>query len=272
MELVLVELIAIFSCIYFCSLIAMSGIAKSNNYIRPKPVPIEEKLKIVNGRHPISDMICEFVPNSTIFKGQERVVILTGPNASGKSVYLKQVGVIVIMALSGSFVPATFAQIPLYDKICTRVHAMESVSSGFSSFMVDISQMSLAIRSSSKHTLVIVDEFGKGTLEADGLSILTASIQDFIDRNEDCPTIFLSTHFSSMNKYLKETPVVKYQSMKYLDQSGTITYLYVLKDGTCETSFAARLAHEQGISSCVTDRALEVKFGSIICIVKQCQS
>lgn len=243
---------------YIYSLIAISAISKSNNFVRPVVVSTDEKLQIVNGRHPISDMLCEFVPNSTIFNGHEKVVVLTGPNASGKSVYLKQVGIIVLMALSGSFVPATFAQIPLYDKVCTRVHAVESVSTGFSSFMVDINQMSLAIRSSSKSTLVIIDEFGKGTLEADGLSLLTATMQEFIDRGENCPTIFLSTHFSSMIRYLRNSPLVKYQSMKFFDDNGTLTYLYELNDGNCDTSFAANLAKSQGIPLNVVERAIEV--------------
>ncbi|ODN03477.1 MutS protein 5, partial [Orchesella cincta] len=240
-------------------LIAFSVVARTYDFVRPDLLPPGGKMKIINGKHPISDLIREFVPNSTVFKGAERVVVLTGPNASGKSVYLKQVGVIVIMALSGCYVPASLAEIPLFDRICTRIHAVETVSTGFSSFMVDMNQMSLAIRSTTRDSLVIIDEFGKGTAEADGLSVLASSMQSFINRTNDCPLIFLSTHFFTMIQHLKPSGLVKLQTMKFMEENDNITYLYELKDGQCESSFAQVIARNMNLPENIVKRALELE-------------
>lgn len=238
----------------------MSSIAKGK-FVRPAIVPSgsSETLKIIKGRHPLSEMInCDFVPNSTIFNGSERMVIITGPNCSGKSVYMKQVAVIVIMALSGSFVPADYAQIPLFDKIFTRIHTVESISSGFSSFLTDLNQISLALNAAGKQSLIMVDEFGKGTSEMDGLSILAASIQEFVNRGNSCPMLFLSTHFHSLPKYLIPSPFLKYQSMKFMEQDDSITYLFELTDGLCDKSLALEVSKAIGFSGDVLSRMAEV--------------
>lgn len=130
-------------------LISMSTLAKNSSYVRPSIITTPGRFEIIAGRHPLVDVIGGCVPNTTKFLEAERVVVLTGPNASGKSVYLKQVGVICIMALSGSFVPAKSVKIPTFDRICTRIHAPESISTGISSFMMDLNQMSLALRTST---------------------------------------------------------------------------------------------------------------------------
>lgn len=230
MKLLILKYLHFFTLIF--SLMSMAALAKSCNFVRPQIVPDNEKIEIEEGRHPLVEALCDYVPSSTRLSEEEKIVIITGPNASGKSVYLKQVclqiitmncfactyllwnfqvGVISIMALAGSFVPAAAAKIPTFDRISTRIHSTESISSGFSTFMVDLNQMSAALRYSTRCSLVIIDEFGKGTAEADGLSLLVASLNDFAEKDEDCPTVLVSTHFYSAASYLKPSPLFKFQ-------------------------------------------------------------
>lgn len=122
-----------------------------------------------------------------------------------------------------------------------------------------IFQMSLALRTGNKNSLIIVDEFGKGTAEADGIALLIATIQDFIMRGPNCPTIFLSTHYYSLMEYLSEDyGFVKYQTMEFMEEKDRIIYLFKLKNGSCKSSFAHLVAQESGIPDSTIQRAKEV--------------
>ncbi|CAG7833064.1 unnamed protein product [Allacma fusca] len=234
-------------------LIAMSKAASEFNFIRPTIVDSDECLEIKDGKHPLVGM-SNFVPNSTLFSGQERIVILTGPNASGKSIYLKQVGVITLMALSGSFVPASFARVPAFDRICTKIHPVESVSLGLSTFLIDLNQMAFGLRESTKSSLIIIDEFGKGTAESDGLALLIASVNDLIRRSSECPTVFISTHFYSLMNYMDQSRLLKFQTMQFVRENNDIVYLYKLIDGMSKKSFASVTALQTGVNEAVVER------------------
>lgn len=145
-------------------LISLSLIARELNYTRPK-ITRDGIICITKGRHPLQEFcVSSFVPNNIMNGGKYgKIKLLTGPNASGKSIYLKQVALIVYLAHIGSFVPAESASITLIDHIFTRIHTVESVSIGLSTFMIDINQMSDALRYATSNSLVIIDEFGKGT-------------------------------------------------------------------------------------------------------------
>ena len=153
----------------------MAAVAVENDWVLPD---MEEAaasasnggLVIEAGRHPLQEMCTNtFVPNPTRMSvGGAKMMVMTGPNACGKSVYLKQVGIIVYLAHLGSFVPAASATVPIFDRIVTRIQTLETLSLGLSAFAVDVNQMSLALRSASASSLVLVDEFGKGTDEKDG--------------------------------------------------------------------------------------------------------
>ncbi|XP_023239367.1 mutS protein homolog 5-like isoform X4 [Centruroides sculpturatus] len=193
-------------------LISLALIAKEFNYIRPE-ITRDGILHIVKGRHPLQEhCVSSFVPNDTMSGGKYgKVKLLTGPNASGKSVYLKQVALIVYLAHIGSFVPAEMAKITIIDHIFTRIHTVESISVGLSTFMIDINQMSVALHYATSNSLVIIDEFGKGTEAMDGLALLASSLQFWLKENVNCPHCFVSTHFHSLLNIVNSSEQLCYQ-------------------------------------------------------------
>ncbi|XP_020565856.1 mutS protein homolog 5 isoform X2 [Oryzias latipes] len=189
------DLIAELDC-----LMAMSSASQEYSYTSPK-LASHKKITITQGRHPLLELCSPvFVANSfQSFDKEGRVKIITGPNSSGKSIYLKQVGLIVFMALIGSDVPAKEAEIGLVDGIYTRMQSRESVSVGLSTFMIDLNQMAQALNSSTGNSLLLIDEFGKGTNSVDGLSLLAASVCHWLRKAPvDVPHILLSTNFHSL--------------------------------------------------------------------------
>uniref|UniRef100_A0A3Q1HA52 DNA mismatch repair proteins mutS family domain-containing protein n=1 Tax=Anabas testudineus TaxID=64144 RepID=A0A3Q1HA52_ANATE len=188
------DLIAELDC-----LMAMSSASQEFGYVSPKLY-----CSVLNHflrRHPLLELCSPvFVANSfQSSESQDRVKIITGPNSSGKSIYLKQVGLIVFMALIGSDVPAKEADIGLVDGIFTRMQSRESVSVGLSTFMIDLNQMAQALNSSTGNSLVLIDEFGKGTNTVDGLSLLAASISHWLRKSlPDVPHVLLATNFHSL--------------------------------------------------------------------------
>ncbi|RUS88484.1 hypothetical protein EGW08_003742, partial [Elysia chlorotica] len=193
-------------------LMALAACASEFAYTRPKLVQ-EEVINIKGGRHPLQEMCCSpYVPNDTVMGGpNSRIQLLTGPNACGKSVYLKQVALIVFMSHIGSFVPAASASIGPVDRFFSRIKSMESVSNGISTFLQDSLQVSHALNEATSSSLVIVDEFGKGTESIDGLALLTAVIKFWIDKGIASPYVLISTHYHSIiqKKLLPPSPHVK---------------------------------------------------------------
>ncbi|XP_067137660.1 mutS protein homolog 5-like isoform X3 [Centruroides vittatus] len=240
-------------------LISLALIAKEFNYIRPE-ITRDGILHIVKGRHPLQEhCVSSFVPNDTKSGGKYgKVKLLTGPNASGKSVYLKQVALIVYLAHIGSFVPAEMAKITIIDHIFTRIHTVESISVGLSTFMIDINQMSVALRYATSNSLVIIDEFGKGTEAMDGLALLASSLQFWLKENVNCPHCFVSTHFHSLLNILNPAEQLCYQTMDTLLEDGNLIFLYQLKDGKTDGSYAHHVATLAGIPSKLVDRAKEI--------------
>ncbi|RKO90861.1 DNA mismatch repair protein muts, partial [Blyttiomyces helicus] len=183
------------------SLLSLAEAARKYGYERPTMTE-DNVLKIVKGRHPLHEFCVDvFVGNDADFGIQEdggtRAMLLTGANFSGKSVYLKQVALITYMAHIGSFVPAESATIGLTDRILTRVRTrcVETVSKIQSTFCIDLHQVSVALRSSTERSLVVLDEFGKGTATTDGIGLFCALIESLVDRGPACPKILAATHF-----------------------------------------------------------------------------
>ncbi|CAG2106689.1 unnamed protein product [Medioppia subpectinata] len=164
-------------CAKLDALIAMSQIAVNYRYCKPN-ITTDGVIEIRDGRHPLIELMSKtFVPNDYYSGGQhKKVKIISGPNACGKSVYLKQICLIVFMAHIGSYVPALSANIPIVDRIFTRLHTPESMSMRLSTFMLDLNQMSNASKYTTKRSLVVVDEFGKGTQSVDGLALMAACL------------------------------------------------------------------------------------------------
>ncbi|KAM4019489.1 mutS protein homolog 5 isoform 1-T4 [Anomaloglossus baeobatrachus] len=243
------------------ALLAMAVSARENGYVRPCYTS-NNVINIKEGRHPIM-VFCSgtFVPNPMETEEQEkRIKIVTGPNSCGKSVYLKQVGLIVFMAMIGSYVPASYAEIGPIDGIFTRLQTRESVSLGLSTFMIDLNQVARAVNNATANSLILIDEFGKGTNTVDGLSLLAAILRHWIQQGSSCPHILLSTNFHSLIqlKILPESPIVHYQTFEWCLDGEELVFFFQLKDGVSEVSQAARVASMAGMPEEIIRRGVEV--------------
>ncbi|KAK7886781.1 hypothetical protein WMY93_026402 [Mugilogobius chulae] len=203
--------------------------------------------------------VCGQLLDSIDFTG--RVKIITGPNSSGKSIYLKQVGLIVFMALIGSNVPAKEAEIGLVDGIFTRMQSRESVSIGLSTFMIDLNQMAQALNSSTGNSLVLIDEFGKGTNTVDGLSLLAASVSFWLRKAPvDVPHVLLATNFHSLLQLglLPSSEMLSLLTLETALDGNELVFLYQLKEGICRSSYAANIATLAGLPTNLVQRGVEV--------------
>ncbi|KAK6178854.1 hypothetical protein SNE40_011344 [Patella caerulea] len=242
-------------------LMALSTCAREFRYVRPQMVE-DDIIDIQAGRHPVQEICCsQFVPNDYCSKnGEGKIKILTGPNACGKSVYLKQVALIVYMSHIGSFVPAESATIGYVDRIFTRIKSLESVSIGLSTFMLDISQMSEALTCATNRSLVMVDEFGKGTESIDGLSLLCSSLHYWQAMETFCPHILVSTHFHSIihRQILPQTPQLKFLTLDTLHNGEDLVFLYQIVEGHTSSSYASHVAAKVGLPQEIVKRGIEV--------------
>uniref|UniRef100_A0A671UK59 MutS protein homolog 5 n=1 Tax=Sparus aurata TaxID=8175 RepID=A0A671UK59_SPAAU len=255
------DLIAELDC-----LMAMSAASQEYGYTSPKlglSHLMETHLFSQFFRHPLLELCSPvFVANSfQSLEPQSRVKIVTGPNSSGKSIYLKQVGLIVFMALIGSDVPAKEAEIGLVDGIFTRMQSRESVSVGLSTFMIDLNQMAQALNSSTGNSLVLIDEFGKGTNTVDGLSLLAASISHWLRKAPmDLPHVLLATNFHSLLQLglLPSSGLLSLLTLETAVDGDELVFLYQLKEGICQSSYAANIATLAGLPTSLVQRGVEV--------------
>ncbi|KAI8690568.1 DNA-MISMATCH-REPAIR-2 domain-containing protein [Fusarium sp. Ph1] len=262
-------------CGEFDAIHALALGAEKYNWRAPTVVD-DNVIHIKGGRHPLQELVVPaFVPNDChlasgpvdqahLEEDSSRALILTGPNHSGKSVYLKQVAIIVYLAHIGSFVPASQATIGLTDKILTCISPRESMSGGESAFARDMKQAALSTRTSTSRSLVLVDEFGKGTNGDDGSGLLAALLDHFLLLNQDCPRLLVATHFHEIFEggYLSRHEGgfrlahmdvrVDWDAAQTEDQ---VTYLFTLAFGHSTSSFGGRCAALNGVPSAVVERA-----------------
>lgn len=247
-------------------LCSLSEVSQFRNYSFPCITDTNE-LEIVQGRHPLVETFLNmFVPNDTIFDSEEKIMVVTGANLSGKSVYLNQTALIVVMAQIGCAIPAENATLGIVDKILTRILSRESLDKQQSTFAIDVYQLSKCISLATDRSLVIVDEFGKGSDPIDSTSMFGGTLSYFKKKSLDCPRCIFSTHFLDLFKdkefcNMYQSPKIKMMSTEILLEKTTnsmldnVTYLYKVKPGLATKSFGIYCAKLCGISEKVIQRA-----------------
>lgn len=235
--------------------------AISNNYIRPK---INEGLDLLieDGRHPVIEKQLppgeNYIANSvSLIPAEQQIIMITGPNMSGKSALLRQTALIVLMAQMGSFVPAKNAEIGIVDKIFTRVGASDNISSGESTFMVEMNETASILNNLSERSLILLDEIGRGTSTYDGISIAWA-ISEYIHEHTYRPKTLFATHYHELNEMAKTFKRIKNFNVSVKEANNTILFLRKLMPGGSEHSFGIHVAKMAGMPQWVLKRANEV--------------
>ena len=242
-------------------LCSFAEVALRNQYVKPD-ISIDGAIEIKAGRHPVVELMLTdemFVPNDLYIDNRaDRMSIITGPNMSGKSTYMRQAALIVLMAQIGSFVPADSAKISVVDKIFTRVGASDDLTAGQSTFMVEMSEVSDILKNATKDSLVILDEVGRGTSTFDGVSIARA-VAEYIcnSRKLGCKTLF-ATHYHELIGLENELEGVKNYSIAVNKHGGTIRFLRKIVRGGVDESYGVDVAKLAGLPSKVVARAKEL--------------
>ncbi|KAJ8918621.1 hypothetical protein NQ315_013127 [Exocentrus adspersus] len=239
-------------------LISMAITAAQNMYVRPT-LNTENIFEIEDSRHPLMEhMIPQFQQNSFYSGGSyNRMKIITGPNGSGKSIYLKQIALIVFMAHIGSYLPVKSANIGLVHSIHSRMQATESAAVRLSAFMIDVSQMTQALNSAKSSSLVLMDEFGRGTTEEEGISLLVGALKKLLEKKAACPHVIVSTHFQQIVNHLPKTKLIQYLKMDHVKEGGNLYFLYKVTEGI-SSSFAFDIAEGIELDRDVLLRAKEI--------------
>lgn len=233
-------------------------IATKNSYIKPE-ITTEGDIEIIGGRHPIVEQLVgreNFVKNSIVLNNDKNLIILTGPNMSGKSTYMKQVALILIMAHMGCYVPAEYAKIGIVDKIFTRIGASDDLVTGQSTFMLEMSEVANIVNSSTKNSFIILDEIGRGTSTFDGISIATA-ITEYIHDNIQAKTIF-ATHYHELTQLESKLNKSANFRIEVKEDEKEILFLREIVKGGADKSYGIEVARLAGLPREILDRAKEM--------------
>lgn len=242
-------------------LCSFANVAVKNNYSKPE-IAIDGIINIKNGRHPVVELMQQdevFVPNDCYLdRSDNRMLIITGPNMSGKSTYMRQVAIITLMAQIGSFVPADYAKISVVDRIFTRVGASDDLTAGQSTFMVEMTEVAEIVRHATKNSLVILDEVGRGTSTFDGISIARA-VCEYIctSKSLGCKTLF-ATHYHELIGLEKDLVGVKNFSVAVKRSGDTIKFLRKIVEGGVDESYGIEVAKLAGLPPKIINRSREL--------------
>jgi len=238
---------------------SFSQVAYKNNYVRPS---LNNKgiIQIKEGRHPVVESNLDgklFVPNDTYIDNKDNMVqIITGPNMAGKSTYMRQVAIITLLAHVGSFVPASFADISIVDRIFTRIGAADNLAQGESTFMVEMKEVSNILKSATKNSLIILDEVGRGTSTYDGLSIAWAVVE-YIIKNIKAKTMF-ATHYHELTQLKEKNPCIRNLTIAADKKDDGIVFLRKIIEGSTNKSYGIEVAKIAGIDKEIINRANEI--------------
>ena len=236
---------------------SLATISEENNYVRPI-LQTKREIFIKDNRHPVVEKVLDetFVPNDIIMDENTDILVITGPNMAGKSTYMRELVITVIMAQIGSFVPAKECRIPIFDKIFTRIGASDDLVSGDSTFMVEMKEANTALSNATQNSLIIFDELGRGTATYDGLS-LAQSIIEYIHDKIKCKTLF-STHYHELTKLEEHFKRLKNVHVSALEENGKITFLHKIKDGSIDKSYGIHVAKLANLPDDLIKRANEI--------------
>jgi DNA mismatch repair protein MutS len=240
---------------------SLSRIASERNYIKPI-LNNSDTIDIKSGRHPVIEQIVgpgEFVPNDTnLSRRFNQILLLTGPNMSGKSTYLRQVGILTLMAQIGSFIPAESATIGIVDRIFTRVGLQDDLTKGQSTFMVEMLETASILNQATEKSLIILDEIGRGTSTYDGLAIAQA-VTEFIheEKTLGCKTLF-ATHYHELTELSERLDRITNLHVSVSDINGEIIFLRQLLPGGADKSYGVHVAKLAGLPPKIIGRAWEI--------------
>ena len=236
----------------------LAHIAIKNSYVQPE-IHAGKDIEIIAGRHPIVEKLIpagEYVKNNIVFDDNKEMIILTGPNMSGKSTYMKQVALIIIMAHMGSYVPANYAKIGLVDKIFTRIGASDDLLTGQSTFMLEMSEVANIVNSATNRSFIILDEIGRGTSTFDGISIATA-ITEYIHERIGAKTIF-ATHYHELTQLEDKLDRAENYRIEVKENDKEIVFLREIVKGGADKSYGIEVARLAGLPKEILDRSKSV--------------
>ncbi len=241
-------------------LAALAEIAAVAGYTRPE-ITTDGSLEIHGGRHPVVEQSLRdqrFVPNDVVFEDGEIVRIITGPNMSGKSTYLRQVALIVLMAQIGSFVPVESARIGLVDRIFTRIGAQDEIQAGQSTFMVEMIEAANILHHATQRSLLILDEIGRGTSTYDGVSIAWAVVEYIHNHPQLRSKTLFATHYHELTQLADLLPGVRNYNVAVTEADGKVVFLHKIVEGGADKSYGIHVAQLAGMPPSVVQRANEI--------------
>ena len=232
-------------------------VSEKYNYVKPK-LTTDHNLEVIEGRHPVVEKVIKdaYIPNDIIMDNNTSILLITGPNMAGKSTYMRELGIITIMAQIGCYVPAKKATLPIFDKIFTRIGASDDLVSGESTFMVEMTEAADAIKNATENSLILFDELGRGTATFDGMSLAQA-ILEYINNKIGCKTLF-STHYHELTDLENTLDKLKNKHVSAEEKDGGIIFLHKVKDGSIDKSYGINVAKLANLPKEVTDRASEI--------------
>jgi len=236
--------------------LGLGEVAAERGYVRPRFAP--DVLRIVAGRHPVVEAAAtaaSFVPNDCILDGQCQVLLLTGPNMSGKSTFLRQVALIALMAQAGSFVPAQEATLPLFDRIFTRIGAQDDLAAGQSTFMVEMVETAQILHQATPESLVILDEVGRGTSTFDGMAIARAVVEFLHNRKEVAARTLFATHYHELTALEGLLPRVRNAHVAVREDGQEVVFEHRIVPGPSDRSYGIHVARLAGLPGAVVARA-----------------
>lgn len=242
---------------YYDVMQSFATVAEESNFVKPT-INDEGIVEIIGGRHPVVESVIdtEYIDNDVILDSNTNILIITGPNMSGKSTYMREFGIIAILNQIGSYVPATKCNLPIFDKIFTRIGASDDLVGGESTFMVEMKESAYALLNATSKSLILFDELGRGTSTYDGMS-LAGAIIDYIATKIKCKTLF-STHYHELTDMENKLPGIRNVHVSIDETDGDITFLHKVMDGPVDKSYGINVAKLANLPITVIDKANEL--------------